>query len=59
MAYLTNDGVVYLQQEILSLKKRLETCSVGELPDLQTRIKVMRGLLSSDKVEEIQEEIEI
>lgn len=59
MAYLTNDGIVYLQQELLSLKKRLETCSVEELPDLQTRIKVMRGLLSSDKVEEIQEEIEI
>lgn len=48
-----------MQQELLSLKKRLETCSVEELPDLQTRIKVMRGLLSSDKVEEIQEEIEI
>lgn len=55
---LTNDGVIHVQQELLSLKKRLEDCKPDELIVLQTQIKVYRGLLSSDKVEELQEEIE-
>ena len=55
---LTKDGVIHVQQELLSLKKRLEDCKPDELIVLQTQIKVYRGLLSSDKVEELQEEIE-
>lgn len=55
---LTNDGVIHVQQELLSLKKRLEDCKAEELIVLQTQIKVYRGLLSNDKVEELQEEIE-
>ena len=55
---LTNDGVIHVQQELLSLKKRLEDCKPDELIVLQTQIKVYRGLLSNDKVEELQEEIE-
>jgi len=55
---LTNDGVIHVQQELLSLKKRLEDCKPEELIVLQTQIKVYRGLLSNDKVEELQEEIE-
>lgn len=55
---LTNDGVIHVQQELLSLKKRLEDCKPEELIVLQTQIKVYRGLLSADKVEELQEEIE-
>lgn len=58
MKYLSNDGIVHVQQELLSLKKRLEDCKLEELRDLQTQIKVYRGLLSADKVEELQEEIE-
>lgn len=58
MKYLSNDGVVHVQNELLSLKKRLEDCKPEELRDLQTQIKVYRGLLSADKVEELQEEIE-
>lgn len=58
MKYLSNDGVVHVQQELLSLKKRLENCKPEELRDLQTQIKVYRGLLSADKVEELTEEIE-
>lgn len=55
---LTNDGVIHVQQELLSLKKRLEDCKPEELIVLQTQIKVYRGLLSADKVEELQEQIE-
>ena len=58
MKYLSNDGVVHIQQELLSLKKRLEDCKPEELRDLQTQIRVYRALLSADKVEELQEEIE-
>ena len=58
MKYLSNDGVIHAQQELLSLKKRLEDCKPEELIVLQTQIKVYRGLLSADKVEELQEEIE-
>lgn len=58
MKYLSNDGIVHVQQELLSLKKRLEDCKPEELRDLQTQIKVYRALLSADKVEELQEEIE-
>lgn len=58
MKYLSNDGVIHVQQELLSLKKRLEDCKPEELRDLQTQIKVYRGLLVADKVEELQEEIE-
>ena len=58
MKLLTNDGVIQVQQELLSLKKRLEDCKPEELRDLQTQIKVYRSLLSADKVEELQEEIE-
>lgn len=58
MKLLSNDGIVHVQQELLSLKKRLEDCKVEELKDLQTQIKVYRGLLSADKVEELQETIE-
>lgn len=55
---LTNDGIIHVQQELLSLKKRLEDCKPEELLVLQTQIKVYRGLLSADKVEELQEQIE-
>lgn len=55
---LSNDGIIHVQQELLSLKKRLEDCKPEELIVLQTQIKVYRGLLSADKVEELQEEIE-
>ena len=58
MKYLSNDGVIHVQQELLSLKKRLEDCKPEELRDLQTQIKVYRALLSADKVEELQEQIE-
>lgn len=58
MKYLTNDGIIHVQQELLSLKKRLEDCKLDELNNLQTQIKVYRGLLAADKVEELQEEIE-
>lgn len=58
MKYLTNDGIIQVQQELLSLKKRLEDCKPEELKDLQTQIRVYRALLSADKVEELQEEIE-
>jgi hypothetical protein len=58
MKYLSNDGIIHVQQELLSLKKRLEDCKPEELSDLQTQIRVYRGLLSADKVEELQEEIE-
>ncbi len=58
MKYLSNDGVIHVQQELLSLKKRLEDCKLEELKDLQTKIKVYRELLSADKVEELQESIE-
>lgn len=55
---LSNDGVIHVQQELLSLKKRLEDCKQEELRDLQTQIKVYRALLSADKVEELQESVE-
>lgn len=58
MKLLSNDGIIHVQQELLSLKKRLEDCKPEELIVLQTQIKVYRGLLSTDKVEELQEEIE-
>lgn len=58
MKLLSNDGIIHVQQELLSLKKRLEDCKPDELLVLQTQIKVYRGLLSADKVEELQEEIE-
>lgn len=58
MKCLTNDGIVQVQKELLSLKKRLEDCKPEELIVLQTQIKVYRGLLVADKVEELQEEIE-
>jgi hypothetical protein len=58
MKYLSNDGIIHVQQELLSLKKRLEDCKPEDLKDLQTQIRVYRGLLSDDKVEELQEEIE-
>lgn len=58
MKLLSNDGIVHVQQELLSLKKRLEDCKPEELMVLQTQIKVYRALLSADKVEELQEEIE-
>ena len=58
MKYLTNDGAIHIQQELLSLKKRLEDCKQEELPNLQTQIKVYRSLLVADKVEELQEEAE-
>lgn len=58
MKLLSNDGIIHVQQELLSLKKRLEDCKPEELIVLQTQIKVYRGLLSADKVEELQEEIE-
>lgn len=55
---LTSAGIIHVQQELLSLKKRLEDCNPEELLGLQTQIKVYRGLLSADKVEELQEQIE-
>ena len=58
MKLLSNDGIIHVQQELLSLKKRLEDCKPEELMVLQTQIKVYRALLSADKVEELQEEIE-
>lgn len=58
MKYLSNDGIIHVQQELLSLKKRLEDCKPDELLNLQTQIKVYRALLSADKVEELQETIE-
>lgn len=58
MKHLTSDGVIYVQNELLSLKKRLEDCKPEELLVLQTQLKVYRGLLAADKVEELQEEIE-
>lgn len=58
MKLLSNDGVIHVQQELLSLKKRLEDCKPEDLRDLQTQIRVYRSLLSADKVEELQEEIE-
>ena len=57
MKLLTSDGIIHVQQELLSLKKRLEDCKKEELKDLQTQIRVYRGLLSADKVEELQEEV--
>ncbi len=58
MKHLTSDGVIYVQNELLSLKKRLEDCKPEELLVLQTQLKVYRGLLAADKVEELQDEIE-
>jgi hypothetical protein len=58
MKLLSNDGIIHVQQELLSLKKRLEDCKPEDLRDLQTQIRVYRSLLSADKVEELQEEIE-
>jgi len=58
MKNLTSDGVIYIQNELLSLKKRLEDCKPEELLVLQTQLKVYRGLLAADKVEELQDEIE-
>lgn len=58
MKHLTSDGVIYVQNELLSLKKRLEDCKPEELLVLQTQLKVYRGLLTADKVEELQDEIE-
>jgi hypothetical protein len=58
MKNLTSDGVIYVQNELLSLKKRLEDCKPEELLVLQTQLKVYRGLLTADKVEELQDEIE-
>ena len=58
MKHLTSDGVIYVHNELLSLKKRLEDCKPEELLVLQTQLKVYRGLLAADKVEELQDEIE-
>lgn len=58
MKHLTSDGVIYVQNELLSLKKRLEDCKPEELLVLQTQLKVYRVLLAADKVEELQDEIE-
>ena len=58
MKHLTSDGVIYVQNELLSLKKRLEDCKPEELLVLQTQLKVYRGLLAAEKVEELQDEIE-
>ena len=58
MKLLSNDGIIHVQQELLSLKKRLEDCKPEELLGLQTQIRVYRGLLSADKVEELTEEIQ-
>lgn len=58
MKHLTSEGVIYVQNELLSLKKRLEDCKPEELLVLQTQLKVYRGLLTADKVEELQDEIE-
>lgn len=55
---LKDDGIVFIQNELLSLKRRLEDCKPEELADLQAQIKVYRGLLQADKVEELKEEIE-
>lgn len=55
---LKDDGIVFIQRELLSIKKRLEDCKPEELTELQTKIKVYRGLLQADKVEELREEIE-
>lgn len=55
---LKDDGIVWVQNELLSLKKRLENCSPEELVVLQSQIKAFRSLLEADRVEELKEEIE-
>lgn len=56
--YLKDDGIVFVQTELLSLKKRLEDCKQEELPVLQAQIRVYRALLSNENVEEQEEIIE-
>lgn len=56
--YLKDDGIVFVQTELLSLKKRLEDCKAEELPILQAQIRVYRSLLSNEKLEEQEETIE-
>lgn len=54
--YLKDKGVIFIQNELLSLKRQLETCSVSQLTEIQAQIKVYRGLLEADKIDELVEE---
>ena len=57
MKYLKEEGVKYVCEEILYLKRTLETCTPEDLRQVQAKIQVLRALLEAEKVEEPEEEI--
>lgn len=58
MLYLKEEGLNFVREEIRAIKRRLEVCKPEELLVEQTRLKVYRSLLETEKEPETTKEDE-
>lgn len=54
--YLKDDGISYIMRELRSVRNLLETCKPEELVQLQTKVKIYRGLLEAEQMEQLENE---
>ena len=53
---LKDEGITHVMNELRSVRNLLETCKPEELVILQTKVKVYRGLLEAEQMEQLESE---